>query len=69
MWLGEPCNVHYLNIQVRQELSNSLQCVLPFILQILGLQTNTDVGLQALKCLQVCLIQCSTIVNHCSNVK
>jgi len=38
--------------QVRQELSNSLQCVLPFILQILGLQTNTDVGLQALKCLQ-----------------
>lgn len=38
--------------QVRTELANSLQCVLPFILQILSLQTNTDVGLQALKCLQ-----------------
>jgi hypothetical protein len=39
--------------QVRNELFKSLQTILEFLLQVLSQETNSEVAVQAIKCIQV----------------
>jgi hypothetical protein len=42
--------------QVRNELFKSLQTILEFLLQVLSQETNSEVAVQAIKCIQVSFI-------------
>jgi hypothetical protein len=42
--------------QVRNELFKSLQTILEFLLQVLSQETNSEVAVQAIKCIQVSYI-------------
>ena len=45
--------VDVLNVQVRHHLSGGLPSILQFLIQILNQETNSEVSIQAFKCIQV----------------
>jgi hypothetical protein len=50
--------------QVRNELFKSLQTILEFLLQVLSQETNSEVAVQAIKCIQVSYILLPVFIWH-----